>query len=67
MWSFFEHNKQKFLFMDFMNGLGHFKSDNIKWMITLSVITISGFFCTYVCRIDWNPKVVSHVVLVCKM
>ena len=30
-----------------MNGLGHCELDNIKRIITLPVITISGFYCSY--------------------
>ena len=40
-----------------MNGLGYYESDNIKWMITLSMITISDFYSISYSKVLKEPYV----------
>ena len=42
-----DYNKQRFLSIKMMSWPGLCECDNIKLMITLTVITLSGAYCTF--------------------
>ena len=46
IWAPNDYNKQHFLCSNLMSWPGLCESDNIKRMITLTVITLSGAYCT---------------------
>ena len=45
-----DYNKQQFLCSNLLSWLGLCESDNIKRMITLTVITLSGAYCILVSK-----------------
>ena len=55
----------------YYKGMGLGQSDYINWMITLSVITLSGFYCTVSCLATsiklffQNQKQVNRRILIC--
>ena len=62
----FDHNKRIFLLLIWTNRTGLLKCDNINRMITLSVITLSGFHCILLLAIykmainsGWGSRFVS--------
>ena len=58
-----DYNKQHFLCNNLMSWPGLCESDNIKWMITLTVITLSGAYCTsFWSNLKWNifKPVIEH-------